>query len=177
MHQQRVGRVVGWSDENALHVNTKKTKEIVFGSVPESHSAPITIHGEAIEQVGSYTYLGVIVDSLLSWKEQTDAVCRKTKQRIYFLRRLRSFGMSRKILLLFFTSVVMSVLQYCSTAWVGCLPETLKARLLKQLNVCSKIVGQPLMTLFDSSYKNSVLRLARGITSNSKHPLYGEYSP
>ena len=156
-------------------MNTKKTKEIVFGNIPVNHNAPITIHGEAIEQVGSYTYLGVIVDNLLSWGDQIEAVCKKTKQRIYFLRRLRSFGTSKRILLLFFTSVILSVLQYCSTSWFGCLSDTLRTKVLKPLNICSKIVGQPLETLFDTSYTNGVLRLARGITSNNKHPLHGEY--
>ena len=102
-------------------------------------------------------------------------MCKKTKQRIYFLRRLRSFGTSRQILLLFFTSVIMSVLQYCNTTWYGCLSDTLKAKLRQLLNICSKIVGQPLETLYRSAYDNSMLRLARSITSNSNHPLNGEY--
>ena len=110
-----------------------------------------------------------------SWKEQIESVCKKTKQRIYFLRRLRSFGASRQILLLFFTSVIMSVLQYCSTTWYGCLSAALKAQLLQQLNICSKIVGQPLQRLYTSTYDSSILRLARNITSNTSHVLHREY--
>ena len=120
-------------------------------------------------------YLGVVIDHLLSWKDQIESLCMKTKQRIYFLRRLRSFGASRRILLLFFTSVIMSVLQYCSTTWYGCLSVALKSQLLQQLSICSKIVGQPLQKLYTSTYDNSVLRLARNITSNTSHVLHGEY--
>ncbi len=40
---------------------------------------------------------------------------KKSMQRIYFLRRLRSFGARKQILLLFFMSVIMIVLQYCNS--------------------------------------------------------------
>ena len=175
LHQQRVNKVVEWSDNNALIINTKKTEEIVFGAPLEICKSPITIHSEQIDQVCSYTYLGVVIDHLLSWKDQIESVCKKTKQRIYFLRRLRSFGASRRILLLFFTSVIMSVLQYCSTTWYGCLSVALKSQMLQQLNICSKIVGQPLQELYTSTYDNSMLRLAKNITSNTSHVLYSEY--
>ena len=167
--------MVEWSDNNALIINTKKTEEIVFGAPLEICKSPITIHSEQIDQVCSYTYLGVAIDHLLSWKDQIESVCKKTKQRIYFLRRLRSFGASRRILLLFFTSVIMSVLQYCSTTWYGCLSVALKSQMLQQLNICSKIVGQPLQELYASTYDNSMLRLAKNITSNTSHVLYSEY--
>ena len=175
LHQHRVNKVVEWSDNNALIINTKKTEEIIFGAPSETHRSPITIHGESINQVCSYKYLGVVIDHLLSWKDHIESLCMKTKQRIYFLRRLRSFGASRRILLLFFTSVIMSVLQYCSTTWYGCLSVALKSQLLQQLSICSKIVGQPLLKLYTSTYDNSVLRLARNITSNTSHVLHGEY--
>ena len=116
-----------------------------------------------------------VIDHLLSWKDQIESVGKKTKQRVYFLRRLRSFGASRQILLLFFTSVIMSVLQYCSTTWYGCLSVALKSQLLQQLSICSKIVGQPLQRLYTTTYDNSVQRLARNITSNTSHVLHGEY--
>ena len=88
LHQQRVNKVVEWSDNNALIINTKKTEEIVFGAPLEICKSPITIHSEQIDQVCSYTYLGVVIDHLLSWKDQIESVCKKTKQRIYFLRLL-----------------------------------------------------------------------------------------
>ena len=167
--------MVEWSDDNALLINAKKTAEIVFGSPPDTHSSPVIIHDEQIKQVCSFTYLGVTIDHLLSWKDHVVSLCKKTKQRLYFLRRLRSFGASKQILLLFFSSVIMSVLQYCSTTWYGCLSVTSKSQLLRQMNICSKIVGKPLYSLYESTYVNSVLRLARSIASNTNHVLHEEY--
>ena len=112
----------------------------------DSHKVPIVIHTDEIKQGVSYKYLGVIIDHLLSWKDHIDYLCKRTKQRIYFLRRLRSFGASREILLLFFTSVIMSILQYCNTTWYKCLSAALKSKLLHLLKICSKIVGQPCLS-------------------------------
>ena len=49
-----------------------------------------------VNQGWSYTYVGVVIDHLLSWEDQIESVCKKTRQRIYFLRRLRSFGARRE---------------------------------------------------------------------------------
>ena len=167
--------MVECSDSNALQINTKKTEEIVFGSPSDSHKVPIVIHNEKIQQVFSYKYLGVMIDHLLSWKDHIEFVCKKTKQRIYFLRRLRSFGASKQILLLFFTSVIMSVLQYCYTTWYKSLSTTLKSKLLHQMKICSKIVGQPLEKFYESAYHNNILRLANTIVSDPNHVLNSEY--
>lgn len=175
LHQHGVNKVIEWSDNNALVINTKKTEEIVFGSPSDSYKSPIVIQNEKIKQVSSYKYLGVMIDHLLSWKDHIESVCKKTKQRIYFLRRLRSFGASGQILLLFFTSVIMSVLQYCNTTWYKCLSTALKSKLLHQMKICSKIVGQPLEKLYESAYHNNILRLANNIVSDPNHVLNSEY--
>ncbi len=47
----------------------------------------------------------VMIDNMLAWKDQIEALCNRTKQRIYFLGRLGSFGVRKLIILL---SVVMS---------------------------------------------------------------------
>jgi len=91
------------------------------------------------------------MDDMLSWKDQ---VKKKTKQRIYFFHRLRSFGVRKQILLLFYRCVIMSKLQYCNSIWYKSLSVMLKTKLYNQLKICSKIVGQPLEKLYDSAYHN-----------------------
>ncbi len=58
-----------------------------------------------------------MVDDMLSYKDHIDTLCKRVKQRTYFLNRLRSFGVRKKIILLFFKSVIMSKLQYCNSTW------------------------------------------------------------
>ena len=84
-----------------------------------------------------------MIDHLLSLKNYIEYLCKRTKQIMYFPRHLRSFGASRECLLLFFTSVIVSVLQYCNTTWYKCLSTAFKSKLLHLLKMCSTIVGHP----------------------------------
>ena len=58
---------------------------------------PVVIHGEEVAQIGQYKYLGVHLDNKLSWNVHVHSVCSKVHQRLYFLRRLRAFGVDEKI--------------------------------------------------------------------------------
>lgn len=174
IHQQGVNKVLEWSDLNTLEINTQKTEETVFGSPPDSHRTPCLVHTAEIRQVSSYEYLGVWIDNLIDWKDHIDSVCNKTKQRIYFLHRLRSFGASRPILPLFFTSVIMSILQYCDIVRYKGVSATLRAKLSQQFNICSQIVGQPPQKLYETANHDNMLRLANNINSNQNRVLNKE---
>ncbi len=58
----------------------------------------------------------------LTWSAHTDAVLKKAHQRLFFLRRLRKFGMSPSILRSFYTCTVESILTGCITAWLETAP-------------------------------------------------------
>ena len=115
------------------------------------------------------------MDASLSWSAHIDYICSKAQQRIYFLRRLRSFGANTQILLLFFQSIVQSVILYGSTAWYSCLSVQLKAWLGKLIRICSKIVGQTLETNVQAAHTKRMLSLAGNITSDPTHILFEEY--
>lgn len=59
-----------WCDNHYLSLNTSKTKEIIvdFRKGNTIHE-PLRIHGDVIEQVHEYKYLGTIIDDKLSWKQ------------------------------------------------------------------------------------------------------------
>ncbi len=94
-----VGSFVCWSEENHLRLNITKTKELVIDFWRNRKPpTPITIQGEEVEIVDSYKYLGVYINNKLDWKNNTDAVYRKSQSRLYFLRRLRSFSVCSHII-------------------------------------------------------------------------------
>ncbi len=174
LHYTTLLKLVEWCENNDLVINTSKTEEIIFGSRLDGCTSPVVIHNEKIRQVKMYKYLGVMVDDMLSWKDHIDTLCKRVKQRIYFLRHLRSFGVSRKILLLFFMSVIMSILQYCNSKWFKSLSVKLKTKLFNYIT-CSRIVGQPLEKLYDLAYYNNLLRIANNIVADSNHVLHNEF--
>ncbi|KAI4876296.1 hypothetical protein NFI96_018083, partial [Prochilodus magdalenae] len=69
---------------------------------------PITINGASVERVSSFKFLGVHITEELTWSEHTTRVVKKAQQRLFFLRRLKRFGMDPRILRTFNTCTVES---------------------------------------------------------------------
>ncbi|KAI4890788.1 hypothetical protein NFI96_000034 [Prochilodus magdalenae] len=96
---------VEWCTTNHLKLNITKTKEMCIDfrrSRPSQQ--PISIKGVDVEVVRSYRYLGVHLDERLDWSVNTDTVYKKAQSRLYFLRRLGSFRICQKLLLMFYQS-------------------------------------------------------------------------
>ncbi len=91
--------VTKWCQENHLSLNIDKTKELVgdFRRQRREHTS-ITIDKKPVERVNSFKFLGVHITEDLTWSAHTDAVLKKSHQCLFFLRRLRKFGMSPSIL-------------------------------------------------------------------------------
>ncbi|KAI3362674.1 hypothetical protein L3Q82_001633 [Scortum barcoo] len=112
-YRELIKDFVTWCDLNHLLLNTTKTREMVVDfRRPRPHPEPVIIKGDCVEVVHTYKYLGVQLDDKLDWTANTDALCRKGQSRLYFLRRLASFNICKKLLQIFYQSVVASALLY-----------------------------------------------------------------
>ncbi|KAI3355419.1 hypothetical protein L3Q82_018260, partial [Scortum barcoo] len=114
-YRELIKDFVTWCDLNHLLLNTTKTREMVVDfRRPRPHPEPVImviIKGDCVEVVHTYKYLGVQLDDKLDWTANTDALCRKGQSRhLYFLRRLASFNICKKLLQIFYQSVVASAL-------------------------------------------------------------------
>lgn len=94
---------VRWCDDSFLHLNVLKSKEMIVdfrkSSVDPKTS---TIHGEEVQIVQSYKYLGTVFDSKLKF---SDSIVKRANQRIHLLRKLNSFGVNK----MFFLKVLWRV--------------------------------------------------------------------
>ncbi len=125
-YREEVSTLTKWCQENHLSLNIDKTKELVVDYRKQSREhTPITINKIPVERVNRFKFLGVHITEDLTWSAHTDAVLKKAHQRLFFLRRLRKFGMSPSILRSFYTCTVESILTGCITAWFWKLPATL----------------------------------------------------
>ncbi len=119
-YREEVSTQAKWCQENHLSLNIDKTKELVVDYRRQSREhTPITIDKTPVERVNSFKFLGVHIIEDLTWSVHTDAVLKKAHQRLFFLRRLRKFGTSPRILRSFYTCTVESILTGCITAWFG----------------------------------------------------------
>ena len=82
-----------------------------------------------LELVPSVKLLGVEVDSELSFNSRLEKLCEKLSQRIGILKKMRS-SLSMRQSLLFYNTMIRSVLHYVSTIWTNCDKERL-VRVLK----------------------------------------------
>ena len=156
-------------------LNIKKTKEIVFDPRSLGDHSPILIHGERVEQVRSYKYLGIYFDPQLNWANQVDSVCSRINQRMHFLRRLRVHGVANNIMMLFYRANIESIIRYGITTWFGNLSVKLKSQLQNLIKRAGKIIGMqppcPLQEIFERTVRKQGLK----ITCDPNHILHKEF--
>ena len=68
----------------------------------------MTIGNEKIEHAHSYKYLGVMLDATLSWNEHVDNMCKKLRQRVGVLSRLRQY-LNQNVGLQLYNALVMPI--------------------------------------------------------------------
>ena len=136
----------------------------------------IRIHNHNIKQVSSYKYLGVQIDRDLSWHTHVTSFCAKIHQRLHFLRRLRLFGVSVNIMLIFYRASIESILRYGISSWFGNLTVKYKSQIARLVNMAGKIMGMSTPPITPQAiFEQAVLRQARNILSDPSHVLYPEY--
>ncbi len=175
-YRAEVSTLTKWCQENHLSLNIDKTKELVVDFRRQSREhTPITIDKTPVERVNSFKFLGVHITEDLTWSTHTDAVLKKSHQRLFFLRRLRKFGMSPSILRSFYTCTVESILTGCITAWFGNSNAGNRKALQRVVRTARHIVGGELPSLQDI-YTRRCIRKARRITNDSSHPSHRLFS-
>ena len=111
-----------WFKANKLTLNTKKTKVMTFGTPQRLKKVPpLNIHcdGDIIEQVSTFKYLGVLLDSSLSFSAHIDYICKKVNCRLSALGRTRKF-LSAKTSVMFYKSLILPYFDYCDIVWDSC---------------------------------------------------------
>ncbi len=125
----------------------------ISGDRAEYTHTPITIDKTPVERVSSFKFLGVHITEDLTWSAHTDAVLKKAHQHLFFLRRLRKFGTSPRILRSFYTCTVESILTGCITAWFGNSTAGNRKALQRVMWTDRHIVGSKLPSLQDNLHQ------------------------
>ena len=83
-----------WCIENKLTINIKKTKLMVFGTrsrVKKSKSVKISINNECLQLVPSFKYLGILLDSTLSYKQLIASVISTVLHKVTLLSKVKKY--------------------------------------------------------------------------------------
>ena len=105
-----------WADDWRMDFNPSKcyVLSITKRQVPLSY--PYTINGIQLEHVKSHPYLGLELDSTLSWNQQLKKTLSKSQRNLNLLRR-NLHGCSTKTKETAYKTLVRPTLEYASSAW------------------------------------------------------------
>ena len=96
-----------WLIVNRLSLNLDKTNFVIFHPYdkPMKHKITLKFNKKAISQKSAIKYLGVMVDSTLTWHAHVDLTSKKISRAIGLMYKIRPFVNSR----------IMKTL--CTTVW------------------------------------------------------------
>jgi hypothetical protein len=101
--------VAEWSCFNLLNINTRKTKEMLLGSILRNPPPQVSIDDGIIERVTAFKLLGVTITNDLSWNEHVSTICAKAGRRLHLLTLLKRSFVPCADLLQYYKSVIRPV--------------------------------------------------------------------
>ena len=91
-------------------------------------------------------YLGLTIDSQLSWSKHVDEICKKASSAINALKRVRPF-ISTDVAVQIYNALILPHFDYCSPVW-DCMSGYLSDKLQKLQNRAARAIAK---SPFDTS--------------------------
>ena len=171
-YRNEVNSIVKWCDDNNLILNVDKTKELIVDFRKNQNSKePLVINGRVVEQVHSFKLLGTQLSASLSWTVNSEEILKKSRQRIYFLRTLRSYGVSQTTLVNFYRAVIESILSSSIIVWFGKINQKDLKKLEAVIRCAEKIIGTGLPSL-QSIHQDRATKRTVSIMKDNHHPAH-----
>ncbi|KAI4902624.1 hypothetical protein NFI96_004127 [Prochilodus magdalenae] len=176
-YRDEVSALSEWCYHNNLSLNISKTKEMIvdYRKLQRGGHSPLYINGAEVERVSSVRYLRVHLTDYLTWSLHTNKVVRSARQRLFFLRRLRKFGVPPDIFTNFYRCTIESILTACITVWYGSCTAYDRKALKRVARTAESIIGSKLPDLQDI-YRSRCLRKIQKIRLDCSHPAHNLFT-
>ena len=107
-----------WLNLNKLILNVKKTECMVFGTrqrlaSQNSDTIDLNIHGQPIKSTNAFKYLGVVLDSTLSFNDHIEHLRKKLSKVLGVFSRARPPEAANRV----YAAMVLPILDYCDIVW------------------------------------------------------------
>ena len=133
-------KILDWLHANRLSLNINKTNFNIFGPQCSAHdysSCTIRLHGQDIKHVNECKFLGIYLDTHLTWKRHIERISAKISSAIFAINRARNFLSKRALRCLYF-ALVHSHLTYGIHVWGNSMTIikiiTLQKRAIRTIN-------------------------------------------
>ena len=161
-----LSKVCKWFQANRLSVNPRKCNVIVFSNRTkfyETDSINIKLNNVEIPRVEQTKFLGVIVDSKLTWKFHIQEVEKKVSRNIGIISRL-SYLLPEDVLRMLYSTLILPYLSYCNLIWGSTFQSNLKKLTAKQNKIVRVISGANPRTKAGPLYSKLKLLSLKDIT-------------
>ncbi|KAL7726428.1 hypothetical protein ACLKA6_004568 [Drosophila palustris] len=118
--ENALGLTLRWAEKNGLGANPQKTELVLFTRKTKIESFRLpTLGGTQLKLSKEAKYLGVILDSKLSWKRNSEERMKKALQAFYVCKKTfgKRWGLQPRINYWFYTAVVRPILTYGALVW------------------------------------------------------------
>ena len=169
-YRGEIERLQSWCNVNNLELNALKTVEMVvdFRKDPVPH-LPLMLGDTRVEVVESCRFLGMVISRDLKWELNISTLLRKAQQRMYFLRQLRKYRLSRTMMSRFYSAIVESILTHSIITWFPAAAAKDLTKLQRVIRSAERVIGRPLPSL-TSLHDSRALKRARKIMADPSHP-------
>lgn len=130
-----------WFSSNSLKMNSNKTDFLIVGTrqnITKTQNFAFTADGIVVKSSKAITFLGVIIDPVLSWDSHISHVVRKCNKILVSLYRFRHYFTS-SVLRTLVEAYVFPHIVYCICVWGGAC-KGLMHEIQKLINFSARIV-------------------------------------
>ena len=113
--QNTVNEVCSWTESWALQLNTTKTVSTLFTLSTAKEKVSLRLNNQPVPQVETPTFLGVTLDTRLTWKPHFEAVEAKAARKLAIMKKLAgtTWGANSDILKQVYTGAVSTSHRVC----------------------------------------------------------------
>ena len=107
--------------ENKMVINSKKSKVLLFNKSRKWDFPPEVAfsNGENLEYLTEMKLVGVILSEDLKWEKNTLYICKKAMERMWVLRRMKSYHLENEVVLDTYRKEIRSILELAVPLWHG----------------------------------------------------------
>ena len=162
--QDMLDKLIAWCDLNKLTINVKKTKSMIIKHGNEQCNLRLYIHGESVDFVNSFEYLGIHIDHKLSMNNHVDAIYKKCTQKLAMLYKIRHF-ISHNTALLIYKTMIRPYMDYGDFIIDSALAskvdklERLQERVIRLIEYCPVKDNRKDINVLSNTYNVESLKL------------------
>ena len=111
-----LNKIGTWLKLNKLTMNAEKSKSMLFHKRRKANPINIKIDHRTIERVSQFSFLGIMIDENLTWKNHVNMITNKLSKIIGILHRLKCIY-PKHILLTIYNSLFIPHVNFGSLVW------------------------------------------------------------